>query len=349
LGLPVDEVEGLLPVGPWTLAAVATVLVVALSVPPGGPRPTTVLAGRSPLVGPVGLLLAVLVVVAARLGPDTALRNPVPILVVGLGWPLLLLLPALVGLLLGRPDEPDVHRADAWPAVLPALALAGFLVVPVDPTAPDLLATAVGAYALAVLAAAVALGRDPVAARVELLGLLAAWSAVGRVLPRWCAPRGALAVLAVVLATAWFERFERSAAWTAQLPARSDTVVGLAVAVAAALLGAALLHLATRTGGPGTAAAVLLPLAVGTVVAGVARRALISVQLLLDQVADRGVDPDPLGIVGGQLLALTLVVLGGAAAAAVLARRMGEETARLPGVVVLLALTAVSAVIVLQP
>ena len=45
-----DEAAALLPVGPWALAAVATVLVVALSVPPGGPRPAD--AGSRP--SPVG-------------------------------------------------------------------------------------------------------------------------------------------------------------------------------------------------------------------------------------------------------------------------------------------------------
>jgi hypothetical protein len=86
------------------------------------------------------------------------------------------------------------------------------------------------------------------------------------------------------------------------------------------------------------------------VLAGITRRALISAQLLADQLAGpRPVDPDPLGVVGGQVLSLALVVLGAGAAGAVLARRTGQETARLPGVAVLLALTGVSAWLVLQP
>lgn len=348
-----DEVEAVLPIGPWALSAVATVLVVALSVPPGGPRPATLGARPGPLAGRIGaalaVALAVAAVLAARLGSDSELRNPVPALVVGLGWPLLLLLPGLVGLV--RPlHDPDPSPADARPAVLAALAVVGFLTVPLGPTRPAAVALAVGAYVVVVAAACVAFGRRAVATRFEVLGLLATWGLVGRALPRWAAPRGAAAVLAVVLGGAWFERYERTTAWTADLPGRGATVVGLVVALALAAAGTALLVRATRTGAPGTAASVLLPFVVGTAVAGVARRALISAQLLADQaVGPRPLDPDPFGILGGQVLALACVVLGAGLAAAVLARRMGEETARLPGVGVLLLLTGASAWLVLQP
>ena len=375
-----DEAVAVLPVLPWTLAAVATVLVVALSVPPGGPRPAT-LAGRTPPVATrLGALLLGLLVVGAvlvaRLGPVGELGNPVPAAVVGLGWPLLLLLPGLVGLAspfsrrvaadevrdadpdAAREDAPDVvqqdlrqhAREDVRPAVLAALAVVGYLVLPAAPLRPATIATALAAYALVVVAVAVALGRAA-AGRVEALGLLATWGAVGRGLPRWAAPRGALAVAAVVLGGGWFERYERSTAWTVGLPGRGTTAVGLALALSIAVLGALLLHVATRgRGAPGTAAAVLLPLALATAAAGVLRRALISAQVLADQAAGpRGLDPDPFGILGGQALALGLVVLGGCLSSAVLARRVGVETARLPGVAVLLALTAASAWVVLQP
>lgn len=343
-----------LPVGPWAAAAVATVLVVALSVPPGGPRAADRSARPGVLASRLGALLAAVAVLAlvlgARLGPDSDLRNPVPALVVGLGWPLLLLLPGLLGLL--RPvDRPAAEAASAWAAVLPALALVVALVLPVSPTRPDAVGLALAAYAVVVAAAVVAVGRRVVAARFELLGLLAGWLAVGRALPRWAPPAGGSAVLAVLLGSAWFERYERTARWTATVPDRLDAALGLAAALVLAGAAAAALHLATRSrGATGTAAAVLLPLTVGTVLAGVARRALISAQLLADQAAGpRAVDPDPLGVAGGQALALALVVAGAGLAGAVLARRVGEETARLPGVGVLLALTAVSAWLVLQP
>lgn len=348
-----DETQSVLPVTPWLLAAVATVLVVALSVPPGGPRQADRTAPLPPLHRPVvaaGLAAGVLaLVLGARLGPDSELRNPVPALVVGLGWPLLLLLPALLGLV--RPATACDPVRSVWPAVLPACALAAALTLPLNPARPDAVGTALAAYALVVLAGAVAAGRSAVAVRLEVLGLLAAWLTVGRRLPRWAAPPGALAVLAVVLGGAWFERYERTAAWSARLPDRADAVLGLLAALALAGLGALALAGATRRrGAAGTAAAVLLPLTAGTVLAGVVRRALISAQLLADQAAgSRAVDPDPLGIAGGQLLSLALVGLGGGLAAVVLARRTGAETARLPGLGVLLTLTAGSAWSVLQP
>lgn len=348
----------LLPVLPWTLAAVATVLVVALGVPAGGPRAARRASRPSPVASRIGALLAglaaVAVLVASRVGSDSPLDNPVPALVVGLGWPGLLLLPGLVGLVRrrrGEQDDADPHALpDARPAALAAVAVVGYLVLPVSPLEPRTVGTAVAAYALVMAAAGIALGRRVAGSRLEVLGLLARWGGLGRALPSWAAPRGALAVLAVVLGGAWAERYERSSSWVAGLPTPADTLLLLLGALVLAGAGALVLHAATRAGGaPGTAAAVLLPLALATAAAGAARRALISAQLLADQAAGpRPLDPDPLGIVGGQLLALGLVALGGALSGVVLARRMGEETARLPGVAVLLALTAVSAAVVLQ-
>lgn len=342
-----------LPVGPWAVAAVATVLVVALSVPPGGPRPADLHARPGPLdrrvLAWVAAAVATAVVVVARTGADSDLENPVPALVVGLGWPLLLLVPALVGLV--RPRTGGAAPGDAWPAALLVLGLAAAFVLPVSPTRPDAVGTVVAAYALVVLASGVAVGRGVTARRVEVLGLLAGWLAVGRRLPGWAAPRGATAVLAAVLGAAWFERYERTAAWTEGLPGRGDTALGLLAALALSAVAVLLLHLATRRrAAPGTAAAVLLPLTAAVAVAAVLRRALISAQLLADAAAGpRAVDPDALGVAGGQLLALAVVVVGGALSGAVLARRAGEETARLPGVAVVLALTGASAWLVLQP
>jgi hypothetical protein len=87
------------------------------------------------------------------------------------------------------------------------------------------------------------------------------------------------------------------------------------------------------------------------VVAGVLRRLLISVQQLADHVGAGapGIVLEPLGTAGGQGAALALVALGGALAATVLARRVGGGAQRLPGVGVVLAVTAVSASVVLQP
>lgn len=346
-----DEVDALLPVAPWVLAAASVVLMVALSVPSGGPSQAALRTGGGPLAGRTGAvlwaLLAVTALFGARFGTDSELTNPVPALVVGLGWPLLLVVPALVGLV--RPPGGGTSAA-AWPAVVAALAVVAFLVLPVAPSRPTSVALAVGAYALVVLAGCVAVGRRVVAERFEVLGLLGRWGSVGRALPRWQAPHGALAVLAVVLGGAWFERYERTLSWTTDLPTRGSTLLGLLTSLALAAAGAGLLHRTTSTLPGGTAAAVLLPLALATAVAGVLRRAVISAQLVVGEVIeDRVVDPDPLGIAGGQALALGVVVAGGALASAVLARRAGARPARVPGLVVLLLLTGASAWVVLQP
>lgn len=346
-----------LPVVPWMLAAVSFVLVVALGVPPGGPRQADVHSGRGSIAARLGAAVAasaaVTAVVIARFGPENELDNPVPALVVGLGWPLLLLLPGLVGLLRPRTrgeTDVDAPSRDVRPAVFAAATLVVFFTVPYTPTRSMSVAYVIAAYATVVAAAAVAFGRARVAARFEVLGLLAAWGAVGRALPRWAAPRGALSVLAIVLGGAWFERYERTTRWTEALPDRLQSAVGLASALALAAAGAALLHRAVRPGPTGTAAATLLPLVLATAAAAVMRRALISVQLLLYQATGPGpITADPLGIAGGQGLALATVAVGGALSAAVLARRMEDGAARLPGVAVVLALTGASAWLVLQP
>lgn len=338
-----DGVLLLLPVVPWTLAALTVVLLVALAVPPGGPREADLAAQPSPLHRrPVAALLAALAVLAVlvlRLGPAGEVRNPVPPLLVGLGLPALLVLPALLSPL-GR-RRPGPADGDVRPAVVLALGVVVALVVPLTPARPDVLATSVTAYALALVLAAVAVGLRRAAASYDAVGLLAAWGALGPALTRWRAPRGAAAVLAVVLGGAWAERYERSAAWGERLTGPAEVAAGLGGALLLAAAGTALLH---RTTGR-AAAAVLLPLAFATAVAGGLRRALISGQLLL---AD-SVDPDPLGALPGQAVALALVAVGGALSAAVLARRLGPGAARLPATGVLLVLSAVSAVVVLQP
>jgi hypothetical protein len=342
----VDELV-VLPVLPWTAAAVGLALVVGVNVPPGGPREGDRRAGPSPVATPLGAalaaLIAVVVVLVARLGSDSELDNPVPAAVVGLGWPLLFLAPALAGPLTRRFRPHDEGADDVRLAVPGALAVVAFLTVPLNPTSTTAVGTAVAAYALAVATASVAAGRRTVAARAEVLGLLARWSGLGPALTRWRPPVGAAAVLAVVLGGAWFERFERTTAWQEAVTTRLELGIGLGLAVLLAAALALALARCTRTA-PGTAAAVLLPLAAAAVVAGAARRALISAQVLVTDV----VDPDPLGVIGGQALSVGLVAVGGALAAAVLARRSGPGAARLPGLAVVLAATAVSAAITLQ-
>lgn len=346
-----------LPVAPWLGAALLVVLLVAVNVaPPHTPphtRPPLTRVAGSAFAGirtaGVGLAAVILLVVVARVGPGSVLENPVPALVVGLGWPLLFATPAVAGLVrrpAARPEDAPGAPRDVRPAVAAAALVVGYLSLVSTPTDPRTLAVALGGYVLGVLALGIALGR-PVVARTEVIGLLARWSALGPRLVRWQPPRGAAAVLAVVLGGAWAERAQRTTWWFEATPGRQEQVLLLAAGVAVAGLAG----LALTRWSDGRAAPVLLPLAGAAVVAGVLRRAMISGQLLWDQsgLGEPGVSPDPLGVAGGQGAALAMTALGGALAAAVLARRVGAGAARLPGTGVVLAVTAVTAWVVLAP
>ena len=346
-----DEVS-VLPVLPWTAAAALLVLLVALNVPVPAERSAQLRTGGSWLTGrrsgPVALVVIVALVVVARTAGSTEVDNPVPALLVGLVWPALLVVPALASAALRRRAEvtgADVVR-DTRPAVFPALAVVGYLTLATRPTEPRTLGTALGVYAVVLLAVAVALGRSA-AARTECLGLLARWAALGPGLVRWHPPRGAAAVLVVLLGGAWAERLQRATVWTDAAPGRTGQLVLLAAALTVAAGGAALLTASSD----GRAAPVLLPLTAAAVLAGVLRRAVISAQLLWDSVGpgSPGLSPDPLGVAGGQAAALAVAAVGGALAAAVLARRVGTGAARLPGTAVVVALTAVTSAVVLAP
>jgi len=353
-GLPVPDGESalnVLPVVPWLGAALLLVLLVALNVPPPtGRSPRTRVRGSAladPRAAAAGLVAVLLLVLVARLGPERVGDNPVPALVVGLGWPLLFVVPAVVGLVrrlpAGPDDAPGAPR-DVRPAVVGAVAVAGYLALVPSASAPRTLGYALGGYALAVLALGIALGA-PAVARTEVLGLLVRWAALGPRLVHWHPPRGAAAVLAVVLAGAWVERAQRTAAWFELAPGRTDTVLLVVACGSVAGLGA----MALTRWSDGRSAPVLLPLAAAAVVAGVLRRALISAQLLWDSVGPGapGFDPDPLGVAGGQAAALAVVVVGSVLAVTVLARRVGAGAARLPGTGVVLVLTGVSGYLVL--
>jgi hypothetical protein len=347
----VDEVA-VLPVLPWTGAALLVVLLVALNVPAPATRSAHLRTGGSWFAGrrsgPVALLVVVgLVVLSRTAGPDE-LTNPVPALVVGLLWPTLLVLPALASPLLRRravvPRERG--RTDVRPAVAAAAAVVGYLCLAPRPADPAALGTALASYAVVAVAVAVAAGGRGVG-RTEVLGLLVRWAALGPWLVRWHPPRGAAAVLAVVLGGAWAERAQRTSAWTDAAPGRPWSLLLLAAGVAVAGLAA----VALTSWADGRAAPVLLPLAAAAVLAGVLRRAVISAQLLWDSVGPGapGVSADPLGIAGGQAAALAVATLGGALAVAVLARRVGPGAVRLPGTGVVLVLTAVTGWVVLAP
>lgn len=342
-----------LPLVPSLLGALLVVLTVGLLVPPPRTVPVADLTTGSWTSGRaapwVGLSALAALAAVARFGPPSELDNPAPAVAVGLAPLLLATLPALVGLVLRRRHAAPPLAADprlgAWVAVPGLLLVAVYLSTVPERSRPALLGAVLGVYAVVGLAVAVALGRGALA-RVEPVGLLAAWIALGPRLVRWQPPAGAWSLLAVVLGAAWSERWSRTESWADTIRDRADLGILLAASVAGAVALAGLLH---RWSGP-VAAAAMVPLAAGAVLAGGLRRGLISGQLLLQQAGLRDrVEPDLLGFAGGQGVALGVVVVAGCLSAAVVARRSGDGPARLPALAAVLAGCGVSAYVVLQP
>lgn len=346
-----DDLDAVLPVLPSVTAAVVLVLTVGLLAPARGPVAGEPVAAGSwtggRTSGALALVALAVLAAVARFGPAGELDNPASALVVGLGPLAVLLVPLLVPLLAAGRTRPTAAEAPptVWPAVPVTLAIAAYLSGVPARAAPPRLGAALAACAVLVVAAALALGRRAVV-RAEPVGLLAAWSSLGPRLVRWEPPRGASGVLAVVVGGAWCERWTRSEAWARVARDQTDLWLLLGAFV---LLAAGLAAVLQRWSGP-VAAAAMVPLAIGAVVAAGLRRALISGQLLLEQARLRDrVEPDLLGTVGGQVAALSLVAVAGCLACVVVARRSGEGPARLPALAVVLLVTAVSGVVVLQP
>lgn len=369
---------GVSPVVGALIALFAVVAVVAL-VPAGRSLPVP-RAGAVPrpawsrVLGVTGLIL--LTAAGFSGSPDEA-RNPATLVVVYLAWPGLLLLAAAGLRVWPRIDPfdslgaaadrlaggsgPD-PRHDVRPAVVAAFALVAFLSAYALLVPPEVLATALVLYAVAVTALAIAGGRDR-AARFEVVGLLLGWAGLLRRngLVGWVPPSGAPAVLGVLLGGLAFSRLRRTGLWGPA--AVSDhpelwTALGVVGAAAAgALLVAGLAALGRRHGSAGGVEAALVPAVVSVAVAYLLRRSLTAAQLLPQVLADPlgsgsgrwtyDVDPNLGGTAAQQGAALAVVLLGHLLGALVLVRRSGGARQRLPAVVALGLSAVVAAALVL--
>lgn len=184
--------------------------------------------------GAVGLLL--LAVVAGRIGSTSQLRNIAPALVIGAGWPLLLVGSAALGSLwrwvdpwdgiarlLGRRaaregtagGEQEDARPHVWPTVVPALLWTGYLTVYPGTLDPRSVGAALAIYTIGTVAGCLAFGRERWLSRFEIFGLLFAWT--GRLrgwrLRTWRPPGGAEVVLGVVAGGLLFGALRRSPLW----------------------------------------------------------------------------------------------------------------------------------------
>jgi hypothetical protein len=375
-----------LPISPVLLAELAAVLVlaVALAWPRVHPRadgadpPTFSFTGdlsRPQVVTRVlGVVLLALAIVAGRLGVDDELENIAPALIVGAGWPLLVLASAAVGPVWRWTDPWDaVARAvlrdeggegsaqAVWPAVVFAMGWVWYLSAYQDPLDPRSVGAVLAAYTVVTVAGCLALGRTRWLATSEPLGLVLSWTALlpRRSLAAWRPPPGAVALLGFVAGGVLFGAVRRSELWgslntvpRAGVFATLGLVVSCLAVTAVLLVGASLLDREFR---PAMARAAVP--AVAAIVVAVAmdrNRLFTSLQLLPALIGDpfgmgwdllgragAGLDPSPLGTGGLTAAQLGTILVGHLTAAVVLARQV-PRAARGPAAVSLSILTALS-------
>jgi hypothetical protein len=313
----------------------------------------------------VGVAIVALSVVAGRLGSESQLENVAPALVVGAGWPLLLLASAIVGPLwrwldpwdgLARPvAAPGEPGGDVRWAVAPALAWVWYLGAFPDALDPRAVGIALGAYTILTAAGCLAMGRRTWLSRAEPFGLLFGWLAMlpRRLLSRWSPPRGAEVVLGVLAGGLVFGAIRLSTLWGELNAAAGALFYATSGLVAAAAGFGALLWAASRRaeriGAPGSVAASAVP-AIGGLAVSLAlsrNRFFTSIQLLPGLLADPfgsseealTLNPSPLGETGLIVLQVLVLLLGCLAGAILVARRT-EPSRRAPGMAAVAAVAA---------
>ena len=365
-----------LPVSPlvsaWTITAL--VLLAAFLVPQGRSRSeggsdseAASWAGRLSAAQLATRLVAVVLlvacIVAGRLGTEDELENLAPALVIGAGWPLLVLASALAGPVWRWLDPWDtVARAlgggsespteSVWPAVVVALPWVWYLSAYQDALEPQSVGALLAVYTVFTLGGCLVVGRRRWLSSGEPLGIVLTWIALlprGR-LPGWIPPRGAEALLGVLAGGILFGAARTSELW-GSLSTNDDAallaalgVLGSSAAGAALVMGmAAIARVESPAAGPAAARA-LVPALAGIVVAVAMdrNRLTTSIQLLPDLLGDplgrgwdlfgraaSGLDAAPFGVRGLLLAQLGVLAVAYVAGAAVQARGL-PRTARVP-------------------
>lgn len=371
---------------PVVLVVIGSVMVVALlaTLVPARRRPprpydvpptaswTGTLSVAQVAVRALAVLLLATAMAAGRAGVDDELENLAPALVVGAGWPVLVLGSLVLGTLwrwldpwdaLARvvaPRDTSAPPDHVWPAVLLALPWLWFLAAWPRPLDPRSVGTALTAYTVVTLAGCLALGRARWLGSAEPVGLLLSWTGLlpTRRLSGWVPPRGAGALLGAVVGGSLFGAVRRSGVWS-EVAARPDALLWSTSALLGACLAGALCFSVGRRGTTDQRAAIIrtaVPVVAGVALAvALARnRFTTSMQLLPGLLGDplgrgwdllgaptEGLDPAPFGAAGLVALQLAVVVTGHALAAAAAPRTLvGDE--RLPVIAVLAVSTAVS-------
>ena len=354
-----------LPLSPLVAAnaAAALVFVLAFVVPGGRRRPSAgtvaswagALTRAQIVVRAVAVALLALAIAAGRLGADDQLENLAPALVVGAGWPLLVLASVVVGNVWRWVDPWDgIARALApgdgsrepgavWPAVPFALVWVWYLSVYSDPLEPRAVGAVLALYTVVTIGGCLALGRARWLGRAEPLGIVLSWMARR---PRgWEPPRGAEALLGVLAGGVLFGAVRRSELWGGLNTAQEAQLVATLGLLASCAVAAGLLALmASSTAGRAAVVTAALPAVAGVIVAVAMdrNRLFTSVQLLPGLLGDpfgegwdllgsatAGLDPAPLGTTG-LLVAQLGALVAGYVAAAIVFGRVAPRTARTP-------------------
>lgn len=370
-------------------AAAAVVLVAAFAWPEGArhSRDNSSLQFASwagPLSSPqlitrfVAIVLLVVAVTAGRLGVDDQLENLAPALVVGAGWPLLVLASVSLGrvwrwtdpwdagaraLARGQTVAPPRH---VWPAVPVAVGWVWYLSAYADPLDPRSVGAILAVYTLVTIAGCLAFGRAEWLGSAEPLGIMLSWMARlprGR-LVEWDPPQGAEALLGALAGGVLFGALRRSELWGGLNTVEHATVVatvGLLVSCAAFVALFMLMALSAAEPAVDAAATRAAVPAVAGIILAVAldrNRLFTSVQLLPELLGDplgRGWDPfgwadaslnaAPLGRTGLLAAQLALLVVGPIVGGLVVARRV-RRRARGPVALGLSLLTGASVIAV---
>jgi hypothetical protein len=363
-----------LPVSPlvsaWAITAL--VLLAAFLVPQGRTRSdgasdskAASWAGRLSAPQLAARLVAVVLlgacIVAGRLGTEDELENLAPALVVGAGWPLLVLASALAGpvwrwldpwdtvarALGGNSESP---AACVWPAVVVVLPWVWYLSAYQGTLEPRSVGALLAVYTVFTVGACLVVGRRRWLASGEPLGIVLGWIAL---LPRgrlagWSPPRGA--VLGVLAGGILFGAARRSELW-GSLNTNDDAellaalgVLGASAAGAGLVMGMAAIARVESPAAEPAAARALVPALAGIIVAVAMdrNRLTTSFQLLPDLLGDplgrgwdlfgpaaSGIDAAPFGVRGLLLAQLGVLAAAHIVGAAVQARGL-PRTARVP-------------------
>lgn len=320
--------------------------------------------GRTFWIGrATGLALLVLAIAAGIWGDPRELNNIAPALVVGAGWPLLVLASVVAGRVWDWLDPFDSlarlvaplgagdgrgGTGNVIPAIPAALAWVAYLTMWPNHLAPRSVATALLLYTTITLAGCLAVGRRTWLSRGEVFGvLLRAIAHVRRRRTRAQLAPGTHLVLATLAGGFVYgllrdSQFLATIGYGPRSTLYSAVALGVCVAVAVALAAGAG-RTETRAGGVGTAAAALVPAVAGLALAlALARNRFTTSLQLVGVLAPQpfGMEPQtlsermaglnarPLGILGLLAVQIALLVGGCVAGAVLAARRTAELAAR---------------------